>query len=72
MVDILVDLIPEIVTLVIAAAIVFARTTETAIDDKVAKAAKKHKPGIIGAIRTVLGEDGESRKKVRRISQGAK
>lgn len=70
MLEIVANLVPEIVTLVIAVAVAVARTTETSIDNKLAKLARNNKGGIISAIRSVIGSDPETKKKVRDATRG--
>mgnify|MGYP006424481863 CR=1 FL=1 len=62
--DIVLSVLPELVTLVIAVGIVFARTTDNAIDDKVFKLAQDNKPGIVSAIRGVAGTNERDKRKV--------
>ena len=51
--DILLQLLPEIVTLVIAVGIAVARTTPNSLDDKVARLAEDNQKAITRAIRNI-------------------
>jgi hypothetical protein len=53
--EVLFDLIPEIIGFVIAVGVAVARTTETAIDNKVAKMAKNHQSQIKSAVKELVG-----------------
>lgn len=63
--DVLISVLPELVTLVIAVGLVFARTTDNALDDKIFKLAQKNKSGIVTAIRGVAGVSERDKGKVR-------
>lgn len=67
--EIVLSVLPELVALLIAVAFVVARTTDTAIDNKLAKLAQENKGGIVKAIRSVLGSDAETRAEVRKAAQ---
>jgi len=67
--EIVLSVLPELVALLIAVAFVVARTTDTAIDNKLAKLAQKNKSGIVKAVRSVLGSDAETRAEVRKAAQ---
>ncbi len=68
--EIVVEILPELVTLVIAVGVAVARTTDTQIDNKLAKLARDNKSGIVGAIRSVLGTDSGAKQKVRDAVRG--
>lgn len=59
--EFLTDLLPELVTLLIAAGIAVARTTENAIDNKVFKIARDRKSGIVNGLRSLLRDEGTKR-----------
>lgn len=68
--EIVVDVLPELVVLVIAVGVAVARTTENSIDNKLAKLAQENKSGIISAIRSVIGTDPKTKKKVQDAVRG--
>lgn len=67
--DILIELLPHIVTVTIAAGVAFARTTDTALDDKLFKLAQDNKSGIITAIKSLIDKDPEVRDAVKRAAK---
>lgn len=68
--EVVVDVLPELVVLVIAVGVAVARTTENSIDNKLAKLAQENKSGIISAIRSVIGTDPKTKKKVQDAVRG--
>jgi hypothetical protein len=57
MMDVIVDFLPELVTLVVAVAVAVARTTDNKIDDKVARLAEKHESKLTGAVKRLVQDD---------------
>ena len=64
--DILFELIPHIVTLVVAVGVAVSRTTSNKLDDKIAQLAKDNKASITNAIRSLAKEEGEKAAKARK------
>lgn len=54
--DIVLNLLPEIITFLVAVGIAVARTTDTKIDDKVAKLVKNNRSQLTSAVRTLVDD----------------
>jgi hypothetical protein len=55
--DILVELLPAIISALVAIGVAVARTTDNKIDDKVARLAEKHESKLTGAVKRLVQDD---------------
>jgi len=73
-VEVLLSIIPEIVAVVLAAAVAVARTTDTKIDDKVAELAQDNTKKINRAVKSLLDEEENEKhadREARRVQEDA-
>jgi hypothetical protein len=70
--EVLIEILPELVAVALAAAVAFARTTDTKIDDKVAKLAKRNSSRVTEALKDLLDAEEEEKQadaKARRLDE---
>jgi len=63
MMDVIVNFLPELVTLVIAIGVAVSRTTDNKIDDKVAKLAEKHESKLTNAVKRLVDDKDKEKTK---------
>jgi len=62
MVDLILNNLPGIITGLVAIGTVIARTTDTAIDNKLVKLARDNREGIVSAVRSLASDSKRGKK----------
>jgi hypothetical protein len=55
--ELLTELLPAIISALVAIGVAVARTTDNKIDDKVARLAEKHESKLTGAVKRLVSDD---------------